>query len=174
MHNVGHVLDFFFLYKCITDEMCWCCLLAFYMVNITITSYCNLKYNSWTSGSKKAFNVMWIFKCFWKFLKGQTYWKKILTPVHTPYHVSPSWFKLLQSEDNTKNPVEKGNDGLYIICWPCPRMFLISNLIVLTPLKFHALYIGCHGHHRFTWKATYILYRPKKTKAKNQTSKLHN
>ena len=55
--------------------MCWCCLLAFYMFNITITSYWNQKYNSWTSGSKKAFNVMWIFKCFWKFPKGQTYWK---------------------------------------------------------------------------------------------------
>lgn len=54
--------------------MC-CCLLVFYMFNITITSYCNQKYNSWTSGSKKAFNVMWIFKCFWQFPKGQTYLK---------------------------------------------------------------------------------------------------
>ena len=104
---------------------------------------------------------------FLKISKGTNLLKKqILTPVHTPYNVSSSWFKLLQSEKKTKNPVEKGNDGLYVTRWACPWMFLISNLIVLTPSKFHTFYIGCHSHYLFTWKATYFIYRPKKTKTK--------
>ena len=90
--------------------------------------------NEWV---KKSLQCYVNLQMFLKISEGTNVLKKqILTPVHTPYNVSPSWFRLLHSENNTKNPVEK-SDGLYVIRWACPWMFLISNLIVLTPSKFH-------------------------------------